>query len=146
MALGVFQNVVYFTGPVTLRKWVHVLSMSPNPVVFSDLSGVANFVRWFDAEFRLKDGTSIKRYATADSYGNLPGPYQRRSIYAAALTFAPHRPEQYFYGVLQRGFCGGPLAESLGVSEPAATVQLTIPLEVTAEGTHAQLMTLRCDR
>lgn len=141
---GASASVAYYTYP-PLITWAKALMVAPYAVVFSNRGeGMPQYSPWFHADFRLTDGTVIHKETTLGILRQLPGPYQFKAGYAASLTAAPHRPIQALYGMLQHGFCNGPIAELLQVQSRVREVQLTIPVEETPEGTRAQVMTVRC--
>ncbi len=125
--VGSLQMTGYVTGNVALRGVGAAVGASPLPKVFSDAEGLETFASEFRLRYRQADGGSIEMPITPASYGRLDGPYNRRNVYGAALSYAPRLPRALWEPVYCYGLAtDGPLRKELGI-EPAATeVEVTI--------------------
>lgn len=113
--IGSFQMVGYLTGRRALRGIGAASVISPLPKVFSDVDGLETFASEFWLRYRRADGVRDSVRVTSEIYGQLGGPYNRRNVYGAALSYAPRLPERlwtsvYCYGMAPRG----PLRRELG--------------------------------
>jgi hypothetical protein len=113
--IGFFQMVGYVTGSRVLRGVGAASVISPLPKVFSDVDGLETFASEFTLSFRRADGMRDSVRVTPEIYGRLGGPYNRRNVYGAALSYAPRLPEQLWMAVYCYGMApGGPLRRELG--------------------------------
>src|SRR4030095_9867272 len=108
----------YVTGIVALRGIGAATAASPLPKVFSDVDGFETFASEFTLRSRDARGTLTEMPITPALYGRLGGPYNRRNVYGAALSYAPRLPQPlwesvYCYGLAARG----PLRTELGLGE-----------------------------
>ena len=90
---------------------------APLPKVFSDVDGHETFAARFTILETSPDGSTARRVITPEMYGNLRGPYNRRNVYGAALSYAPRLPEEVWRPVFCHGLSpGGPLRSELRLS------------------------------
>jgi hypothetical protein len=101
---------------------------SPLPLAFSDCGSLRNFVDRFRLEFVSSDGTRMQGDADAAIYARLPGPYERRVIYGAAVSLAPVVSSPLFRAILRHGFCDrGPIATEMGFEQPLREATIGTP-------------------
>lgn len=102
-------------------------AMSPAPKVFSDVDGLETFASEFTMIVTTSSGE--RRFPiTPELYQNLTGPYNRRNVYGAALSYAPRLPENLWQTVFCYGLKpGGPLRTELGL--PADTMSVKVEIK-----------------
>lgn len=100
---------------------------SPAPKVFSDVNGLETFASNFIMRITRADGSVVDLPITPVLYARLSGPYNRRNVYGAALSYAPRMPEALWKTVFCYGLReGGPLREELGLPDDATSVTVEI--------------------
>jgi hypothetical protein len=117
----------YVTGSMPLRGVGAASAASPLPKVFSDVDGLETFASEFTLRYRRGDGALIETPITPELYGRLAGPYNRRNVYGAALSYAPRLPRAlwepvYCYGLAPQG----PLRTELGIGSDATDISVTV--------------------
>ena len=137
LALGSLQMVGYLTGSRALRGVGAASAMSPLPKVFSDVDGLETFASEFTLRYRLADGAPAALRITPEVYSRLGGPYNRRNVYGAALSYAPRLPEPLWTAVYCYGLApDGPLRRELGI--PADADRFSISIRTLTRGRHDQ--------
>ena len=127
LALGFTQMLGAVTGIAPLRGLGAASAMAPNPKVFSDVDGLETFASDFTLSYRDSTGTAKSLTITPELYGRLGGPYNRRNVYGAALSYAPRLPEPLWTSVYCHGFApAGPLRSELGLSPRDSDIRITI--------------------
>lgn len=127
MALGFTQMLGAVTNVAPLRGLGAALTMAPNPKVFSDVDGLETFASDFMLSWRDSTGTPRSMAITPELYGRLSGPYNRRNVYGAALSYAPRLPEPLWTSVYCHGFApAGPLRAELGLGPRDTDIGITI--------------------
>ena len=125
--IGCLQMLGYVTGSRLLRGIGAATAASPLPKVFSDVDGLETFASEFTVRYRDARGTTSETRITPALYGQLAGPYNRRNVYGAALSYAPRLPRPlwesvYCYGLGRHG----PLRSELGISADAREISIRI--------------------
>jgi hypothetical protein len=125
--IGSLQMAGYLVGSDILRGIGAATAASPFPRVFSDIDGLETFASEFVLRYRDPDGKSVALEITPQLYGRLGGPYNRRNVYGAALSYAPRLPAPLWQSV----FCyalapDGPLRRELGLEAGASGFQVII--------------------
>ena len=99
---------------------------APLPKVFSDVRGLETFASDFTILYEL-DGETESVAVTPEFYAKLGGPYNRRNVYGAALSYGPRLPEALWTAVFCHGLApGGPFLVELGIPEQAQAVRVRI--------------------
>jgi hypothetical protein len=125
--VGCLQMMGYITGSATLRGIGAATAASPLPKVFSDVDGLETFASEFTLHYRMADRTLIETAITPELYGRLVGPYNRRNVYGAALSYAPRLPRELWEPVFCYGLRPeGPLRTELGLSSEVSDISDTI--------------------
>jgi hypothetical protein len=133
LIVGAFQMLGYITGSRALRGIGAASAMSPAPKVFSDVDGLETFASEFTLRYRLIDGQHGSLRITPEVYGRLGGPYNRRNVYGAALSYAPRLPERLWTTVFCYGMTpDGPLRREIGL--PADAHELSISIRTLTRG------------
>ena len=126
-AIGCLQMVGYATGSRLLRGIGAASVVAPLPKVFSDVDGLETFASTFTVRYRDGRGTLTEVRITPEVYGRLAGPYNRRNVYGAALSYAPRLPRPLWESVYCHGLRrGGPLRSELGLGPDAREISVTI--------------------
>ena len=117
VVLGLLQMAGDLVGSAPLRGIGAATMASPAPKVFSAVRGYETYSTRFFLEWR--DGAGAPPFALELSsaiYARLGGPYNRRNIYGAALSYGPVLPPALRDPVLRRALCGDrPLLRELGI-------------------------------
>jgi hypothetical protein len=117
----------YLTGSATLRGLGAATAASPLPKVFSDVDGLETFASEFTFRYRSADGTMTETAISPELYGRLSGPYNRRNVYGAALSYAPRLPRELWEPVYCYGLAPtGPLRSELGIGPDATNISVSI--------------------
>lgn len=112
----------------TPLKGVALATMaSPLPKVFSAVEGYETFATRFTVIAELPDGSRTLLELTPERARGLRGPYNRRNVYGAALSYGPRLPRPVWEAVFCYGLePGGPLRTELGVPADARRVSVEI--------------------
>lgn len=106
---------------------------SPLPKVFSAVDGYETFAASFTLTAERPDGSRTVVELTPESARGLRGPYNRRNVYGAALSYAPRLPPPVWQAVFCHGLePGGPLRAELGV--PADAERVTVEVVARTRG------------
>jgi hypothetical protein len=125
--IGCMQMLGYVSGSRLLRGIGAATVISPLPKVFSDVDGLETFASEFTIRYRDARGTMTATRITPELYGRLAGPYNRRNVYGAALSYAPRLPRSLWEPVLCRGLGPqGHLRSELGLGSDAREISVTI--------------------
>jgi hypothetical protein len=125
--VGCLQMTGYVTGSITLRGIGAATAASPLPKVFSDVDGLETFASEFTLHFRQPDGALIEMAITPELYSRLTGPYNRRNVYGAALSYAPRLPRELWEPVFCYGLAPeGALRAEFGLSSAVSDIAVTI--------------------
>ncbi len=117
-------------------RWLKGLGLAtgiaPLPKVFSDVDGHETFAARFTLLETGTDGETRRREITPELYGRLAGPYNRRNVYGAALSYAPRLPEEVWRPVFCFGLArSGPLRSELDL---APTASLAVEIVTLTKG------------
>jgi hypothetical protein len=117
----------YVAGSDVLRGVGAATAVAPLPKVFSDVDGLEPFASEFTLRYRNADGGFVELPITPALYGRLAGPYNRRNVYGAALSYAPRLPRALWESVYCHGLAvDGPLRVELGIGAQATDISVTI--------------------
>jgi hypothetical protein len=127
LVLGSLQMLGDAAGIAPLKGIGAALAASPLPKVFTDVRGLETFASEFTLLATLPSGQEIALPITPEVYRRLGGPYNRRNVYGAALSYAPRLPRRLWEAVFCYGLRrGGPLRSELGVPAEAAHLRVRI--------------------
>jgi hypothetical protein len=113
--IGSLQIIGHLTGVDNIRNLGRITSSSPLPLVFSEVNGVEPFASDFYLQYKNENGENQKVKITPEIYSRLKGPYNRRNIYGAAISYGPVLPEQLWKSVINYGLCNEILKDELQV-------------------------------
>jgi len=101
-------------------------TIAPCPKVFCDTKGLEAFASTFVLRFET-NGHAADVALVPELYSRLKGPYNRRNVYGAALSFAPRLPTPLWRAVFEYGLGeDGPLRRELGISSEATNLVVKI--------------------
>lgn len=107
-------------------------ALAPCPKVFCDTKGLEAFASEFFLRFET-NGVTTQLKLTPELYAKLEGPYHRRNVYGAALSFAPRLPEPLWRAVFDYALAPqGPMRVELGL--PPNATNLTVLIRTKTRG------------
>jgi hypothetical protein len=107
--------------------------LSPAPKVFSAHRGYETFSTRFFLEYVDVQGARRSLLITPEFYARVEGPYNRRNVYGAALSYGPVLPPALRDPVMRHALCGrAPLLRELGVDPAAVASALSVRFEPRA--------------
>ena len=121
VALGLAQMVGDLAGVPALKGVAAATCAAPAPKVFSSVRGLETYSTRFILEWDEPGGRAGELEITPELYARLPGPYNRRNVYGAALAYGPvlasdARTRGLFDAISQNTLCGdAPLLSELGL-------------------------------
>jgi len=119
LALGSIQFAGYALHSPALRGIGAATGAAPLPKVFSAVKGYETFATQFDVAYEI-NGRTQRQAITPEFYSRLRGPYNRRNVYGAALSYGPRLPRQVWLAVLTYGLkTGGPFRSEMGMPSAA---------------------------
>ena len=125
VVLGSFQFAGYVLNNPTMRGIGAACGFAPYTKVFSDVDGFETFAARFNLILHRNDGSDSLIPITPEFYRQLKGPYNRRNVYGAALSYAPRLPEKLWHSVFCYGF-KGPLREEFGIDDDVRSISIHI--------------------
>lgn len=132
-------------GSRVLRGLGAATLMAPLPKVFSDVRGLETFASDFTILYE-EDGVTQQIAVTPAFYSRLAGPYNRRNVYGAALSYGPRLPEALWSAVFCHGLePNGPFRKELGIPARATGVRVRIETK-TRERSDSWTLKPRCAR
>lgn len=126
VAAGLMQIAGYLTRNSSIKGLGAAIASSPLPIVFTEVKGVETFASEFHIEYTGADGSRKSLLVTPEMYSRLQGPYNRRNIYGAAISYGPVLPEALWGSVLEYGICRKTLIKELGIPETASDITIRI--------------------
>ncbi len=133
LVLGLLQVSGALLGSRTLRGLGAASGASPLPKVFTAHRGVETFATEFVLRYEL-DGEQRRLPLTPDVYQRLRGPYNRRNVYGAALSYGPVLPPPLRDAVLRYGVRpDGPFFTELGIPARARDVRVEVRTKTRGE-------------
>ena len=128
LCLGSLQFVGYLLKIPSLRGIGSAIGFAPYTKVFSDVDGFETFAASFEIRYRIPTETGdelVSLQVDPAFYQQLSGPYNRRNVYGAALSYAPRLPEDLWTAVFCYGF-NGPLRNEFQIPENASDFEIII--------------------
>ncbi len=124
--VGLLQSIGFIIKSKEVRGLGMASASSPLPIVFTEVKGVETFASNFYVSYNTSTGEADTVQITPTIYSQLNGPYNRRNVYGAAISYAPVLPDSLRTSVLQFGLCEGTLLEELGIPSDAKNVSIII--------------------
>jgi hypothetical protein len=126
---------------------------SPAPRVFSSVKGLETFSSDFYIEWKDRNGAANETRLTPELYSRIQGPYNRRNVFGAALSYAPvlagdPRTRPMYDAVVRHALCGpAPVLREIGIDPTALAeppVVRLVPRTNTPFGNAPFLITPSC--
>ena len=134
LALGCLQMVGFVLGNRVLRGVGAASGASPLPKVFSAINGYETFAADFTILYELAD-QDVELAVLPELYQRLGGPYNRRNVYGAALSYAPVLPEKIWQAVFRYSLkSSGPFIAELGIPADASRVRIRVRAKTRGSG------------
>ena len=130
---GLTQMLGYYLDSKLLRGVGAAYLTSPMPKVFSDVAGLETFASKFTLIYRTDDDQEHEIPITPELYSKIRGPYKRRNVFGAALSYAPRLPEELWQPVFDYGF-SGPLKHELELPDNASVIRVRIETKTASRG------------
>jgi hypothetical protein len=132
-AFACLPVIGYLAESRALRGIGAAAAMAPFPKVFCDVDGLETFASEFTLHWRDAQGGAHTLPITAELYARLPGAYNRRNVYGAALSYAPRLPEPIWQAVFCHAFApGGPLRREFEL--PADATDFAVEIRTKTKG------------
>lgn len=109
-----------------------VSASSPLPIVFTEVRGVETFTNDFFLSWKNDQGKMEQLKITPELYSKFKGPYNRRNIYGAAISYGPILPEKLWKPILTYGLCNDILKDELNI--PVTKNDFSILIQTRREG------------
>lgn len=124
--LGSLQMLGHLVDSQILKAIAASTAASPLPKVFSDVAGFETFASDFEIS-GFSNGEDFRLSISPELYQKLEGPYNRRNVYGAALSYAPRLPEALWQSVFCYAFfTPGVLSAEFGLPPDAEKFQVHI--------------------
>ncbi len=150
LGVGAAQMTFDALGMRALKGVALATGMSPAPRVFSAAEGLETFSSQFALEWTDARGGPHRLPLTADIYGKITGPYNRRNVYGAVLSYGPvlsRNAPAMFEAVSRYALCGDrPLMKELtGGTDIVGPVRVIVqPLPGTDTGDLPLVLEVAC--
>ena len=124
LSIGLLQMAGDVLHLPVLKALAAATAASPAPRVFSSVQGLETYSTRFFIEWTATDGTFHSVEITPQRAAGLRGPYNRRNVYGAVLSYGPIlqsdvRLDPMFESVSRYALCGhAPMLRELGI-DPA---------------------------
>lgn len=134
VTVGSLQMIGDLAGSAETKGLGAALHVSPAPRVFTTHDGFETFSSQFFIHWQDKKGDSHSLELTAENYEGIRGPYNRRNVFGAALSYGPvlnNNPatKDMFSQVSRYAFCGpAPALNELGVDSSLIRYPIAIEL------------------
>lgn len=125
LVVGLAQMTGDLTGQLWLKALASTTMCSPCPKVFTAHKGLETYATQFFVEWTDTAGVPHSMEVTPEVYARIQGPYNRRNIYGAVLSYGPvlatdKKTEELFNSVSKYALAGeSPLLKELGI-DPAS--------------------------
>ncbi len=129
MIFGLSQIVGNLCGLPWLQAIGAASAVAPFPKVFSDVDGIETFASRFELDYADASGASHTLEITPEVYSRITGPYNRRNVYGAALSYGPtpRFPRPLFRQVFRYGLIDpGPLRTEFGLPDNITALRLRV--------------------
>lgn len=140
LAIGLLQMTGDLLRLPQLKGLAAATGASPAPKVFSSVQGLETFSSEFYIEWKDRNGAAHAIKLTPEMYSCIQGPYNRRNVFGAALSYAPilardPRTRPMYDAVVRYSLCGSaPLLREMGI-DPRDLSELPLIRIVPRAGT-----------
>lgn len=148
----VFIGLFQMTGDLLNQTWMKALGAawgaSPAPKVFSSSEGLETFSSQFFIAWTDREHTLQRVELTPQLAKHLKGPYNRRNVYGAILSYGPvlsknERMREAYESILKYGISqNGSLLRELGINTDAISggVSIEVVPKVNKDYSHLELI------
>ena len=142
VGLGSVQMLGDLLANTHLKGFGLATHVSPAPKVFTAQEGFETFSSQFFLRWQDIEGRHHELELTPEIYQGIKGPYNRRNVYGAAVSYSPvlsrnPNTKAMFNAVSEYAFCGeAPLLLELGIDP--ATVRYPLSLELQPRDIHSK--------
>jgi hypothetical protein len=127
LIVGLSQMAGDLLGLPVLKGLGAATAAAPAPKVFTAVRGYEAFSTRFALEYVDAEGRAHVLPVTPERYAQVRGPYNRRNVYGAALSFAPVLSEALREPVTRFALCDdAPLLRELGVTEAVRALHVRL--------------------
>lgn len=132
LVIGLFQMTGDLLGIAALKGIGAATGFSPAPKVFTAHKGLETYSTKFFVEYIDIEGKAHSIHLTPELYYNVKGPYNRRNIFGAALSYGPVMvmdplTKPIFVSVSRFAVCGdAPLLREIGIDPATVASPITI--------------------
>ncbi len=113
IAIGLLQTIGYLSRIKIIKQLGQITCSSPLPIVFTEVKGVETFASDFYIEFINYTGEREVIKITPNMYSKLKGPYNRRNIFGAAISYGPILKKEIWETIFKYGFCKKKILEEM---------------------------------
>lgn len=132
VAIGLLQITGYLLKNKTIKGLGAATASSPLPIVFTQVKEVETFASDFYLQYVDENSAQKEVRITPEIYSRLKGPYNRRNIFGAAISYGPVLPEQLWKSVLAYAICNKVLLTEIGL--PATAKNVTVRIKTKTKG------------
>jgi hypothetical protein len=121
LLVGLGQMIGDLIGFTPLKAICAVTQVSPLPKVFTAHKGLETYSTKFFIEYTDVNGKEVSIEITPELYGQVKGPYNRRNVYGAVLSYGPvlvrdPKAAPMFWQIANYAMAGdAPLLRELGI-------------------------------
>ena len=126
IGIGMLQIAGYVFRFSSVRGLGAATGSSPLPIVFTEVKGVETFASDFFIRYKNTDGNQHEVKITPELYSRISGPYNRRNVYGAAISYGPVLPKKMRDTVLYYALCKKTLVRELGFPATASDFSIYI--------------------
>lgn len=132
LLIGVTQFIGYAFNIPMLKGIGFASAIAPFPKVFSDVDGLETFASEFTLVLTSDQGALTELPIGPELYARLKGPYNRRNVYGAALSYAPRLKMEIWQQVFCYAFyVPGVLRQELQIPENTKHIAVRIRTKTT---------------
>lgn len=124
--VGSVQIIGYIVQSKTIRGLGIATGTSPLPIVFTEVRGVETFANDFFILYNDSTGKEECIKITPAFYSRMKGPYNRRNIYGAAISYGPVLDTNLVGAVLDFGLCRQVLLEEMRMPRNGSNYRILI--------------------
>jgi hypothetical protein len=134
--VGLLQTIGYLFSNKIIRGIGLASGSSPLPIVFTEVKGLETFASDFYIQFTDTLGRQQEIKITPVLYSKLQGPYNRRNVYGAAISYGPILSEELCGSVLNYGLCKKILIQEMEL--PSTSKNYSVRIVTKTKNRNAQ--------
>lgn len=144
VGLGSIQMIGDLLGNTQIKGFGLATHVSPAPKVFTAQEGFETFSSRFFLKWQDIENESHELEITPAVYKGIKGPYNRRNVYGAAVSYSPvlsrnPNTKAMFKSVSHYAFCGdAPLLRELGINPEVIRYPLSLELKPRDSNSQAE--------